>query len=90
LLEFQTFCHAFAKLGNSFAKMRALDPITMIPYMGPISLLTKNRVYWEQYLIRNGFKIMKSNIRGCVVEFIAKKYEPRIVSLTLTFAKSHN
>jgi hypothetical protein len=28
----------------------ALDPITMIPFMGPISLLTKNRAYWEQKL----------------------------------------
>jgi hypothetical protein len=68
----------------------ALDPITMIPYMGPISLLTKNRAYWEQHLIKNRFKIMKSNIGGGVIEFIAKKYEPRIVSPTLTFAKSHN
>jgi ubiquinone/menaquinone biosynthesis C-methylase UbiE len=50
-----------------------LDRITMIPYMGLMGLLLKNRSYWEKYLIKNKFRITESNVQGGVIEFIARK-----------------
>jgi hypothetical protein len=50
-----------------------LDRVTMISYMGLIALMTKNRAYWEQDLIKNGFKITKSNVGKGVIELLARR-----------------
>lgn len=50
-----------------------LDQTTMIPYMGLLALVTKNRTYWERHLKQNGFKITRSNVGRGVIELLAKR-----------------
>jgi arsenite methyltransferase len=50
-----------------------LDRVTMMPYMGFMALMTKNRAYWEQHVKQNGFKITKSNVGRGVIELLAKR-----------------
>lgn len=50
-----------------------LNRVSMIPYMGLFGLYLKNKPYWEEQLTRNKFKIIRSNIRGSLIEFITKK-----------------
>jgi ubiquinone/menaquinone biosynthesis C-methylase UbiE len=64
--------HRVLKPKGSFY-LGELDRVTMIPYMGLMALMTKDRAYWEQHMKQNGFKIMKSNVGRGVIELLARR-----------------